>query len=256
VVPALFSFTTAGDTGNRYDEEDWIPDAGNLRGDWRSKRVNSEAQSLPPLQAAEGVTALAGQVLTLNGRPLAGVSLQIGSASAQTDQTGRFLLTNVATGHQVMRLDGRPASVPSRTYGTFKIGVDITDGKTNLLGYTIWMPKLDTAHAVNIQSPTTKQTVITNPHIPGLELRLPAQTVIRDMDANTVTQLTITPIPTNRAGVLHDPTGRLAGDSTKSATDLSKLYESTGGRAYRLLELRRGRQGLVRLWTRHCHSEW
>jgi RHS repeat-associated protein len=198
VVPALFSFTTAGDTGNRYDEEDWIPDAGNLRGDWRSKRVNSEAQSLPPLQAAEGVTALAGQVLTLNGRPLAGVSLQIGSASAQTDQTGRFLLTNVATGHQVMRLDGRPASVPGRTYGTFKIGVDITDGKTNLLGYTIWMPKLDTAHAVNIQSPTTKQTVITNPHIPGLELRLPAQTVIRDMDANTVTQLTITPIPTNQ----------------------------------------------------------
>ncbi|HET9712240.1 MAG TPA: DUF6531 domain-containing protein, partial [Pyrinomonadaceae bacterium] len=198
VVPALFSFTTAGDTGNRYDDEDWIPDAGNLRGDWRSKRVNSEAQSLPPLQAAEGVTALAGQVLTLNGRPLAGVSLQVGSASAQTDQTGRFLLTNVATGHQVMRLDGRTANVAGKTYGTFKIGVDITDGKTNLLGYTIWMPKLDTAHAVNIQSPTTKQTVITNPHIPGLELRLPPQTVIRDMDANTVTQLTITPIPTNQ----------------------------------------------------------
>lgn len=198
VVPALFSFTTAGDTGNRYDEEDWIPDADNLRGNWRSKRVNSEAQSLPPLQSAEGVTALSGQVLTLNGRPLAGVSLQVGSASAQTDQTGRFLLTNVATGHQVMRLDGRPASTASKTYGTFKIGVDITDGKTNLLGYTIWMPKLDTAHAVNIQSPTNKQTVITNPHIPGLELRLPPQTVIRDMDGNTVTQLSITPIPTNQ----------------------------------------------------------
>lgn len=198
VVPALFSFTTAGDTGNQYDEEDWIPDADNLRGNWRSKRVNSEAQSLPPLQAAEGVTALSGQVLTLNGRPLAGVSLQVGSASAQTDQTGRFLLTNVATGHQVMRLDGRPASTASKTYGTFKIGVDITDGKTNLLGYTIWMPKLDTAHAVNIQSPTNKQTVITNPHIPGLELRLPPQTVIRDMDGNTVTQLSITPIPTNQ----------------------------------------------------------
>lgn len=198
VVPALFSFTTAGDTGNQYDEEDWIPDADNLRGNWRSKRVNSEAQSLPPLQSAEGVTALSGQVLTLNGRPLAGVSLQVGSASAQTDQTGRFLLTNVATGHQVMRLDGRPASTASKTYGTFKIGVDITDGKTNLLGYTIWMPKLDTAHAVNIQSPTNKQTVITNPHIPGLELRLPPQTVIRDMDGNTVTQLSITPIPTNQ----------------------------------------------------------
>lgn len=199
VSPALFSFTTAGtETGKRFDDEDWIPDANNLRGDWRSKRVNSEAQSLPPLQAEAGVTALAGQVLTLNGRPLANVSLQIGSTSTQTDQTGRFLLTGVATGHQVMRLDGRTANVAGKTYGTFKIGVDITAGKTNLLGYTIWMPKLDMAHAVNLQSPTSKQTIITNPHIPGLELRLPAQTVIRDMDGNTVTQLSITPIPTNQ----------------------------------------------------------
>jgi len=199
VLPALFSFTTAGkENGNRYGDEDWIPDAGNMRGDWRSKPVNSEAQSLPPLQAEAGVTALAGQVLALNGRPLANVSLQIESVSTQTDQTGRFLLANVATGHQVMRLDGRPASIAGKTYGVFKIGVDITAGKTNLLGYTIWMPKLDTAHAVNIQSPTTKETVITNPHIPGLELRLPAQTAVRDMDGNTVTQLSITPIPTNQ----------------------------------------------------------
>ena len=197
-TPSLFSFTTAGDTGNRLSDEDWIPDANNLRGNWRSKPVNSEAQSLPALQAAEGVTALAGQVLALNGRAIAGVSLQIGATSAQTDEAGRFLLQNLDSGHQVMRLDGRPASVAGKTYGVFKIGVDITAGKTNLLGYTIWMPKLDTAHAATIQSPTTKQTVITNPLIPGLELRLPPQTVIRDLDGNTVTQLSITPIPTNQ----------------------------------------------------------
>src|SRR5215213_2546591 len=199
VTPGLFSFTTQGeDKGNRSGDEDWVPDADNLRGNWRSKPVNSEAQSLPPLQAEAGVTALAGQVLTLNGRPLAGVSLQIGSASAQTDQTGRFLLTNLPSGHQVMRLDGKPASIAGKINGIFKIGVDLTADKTNLLGYTIWMPKLDTAHAVNIQSPTTKQTVITNPLIPGLELRLPPQTVIRDLEGNTVTQLSITPIPTNQ----------------------------------------------------------
>ena len=199
VTPALFSFTTQGnDTSNRSGDEDWVPGADNLRGNWRSKPVNSEAQSLPPLQAEAGVTALAGQVLTLNGRPLAGVSLQIGSASTQTDQTGRFLLTNLSSGHHVMRLDGKPASIAGKTYGVFKIGVDITADKTNLLGYTIWMPKLDTAHSVNIQSPTTKQTVVTNPLIPGLELQLPPQTVIRDMDGNTVNQLSITPIPTNQ----------------------------------------------------------
>ena len=199
VLPSLLSFTTTGkENGNGAGDEDFIPNDDNLRGNWRSKPVNSEAQSLPPLQAAEGVTALAGQVLALNGRPLANVSLQVGAASAQTDQTGRFLLTNLAEGHHVMRLDGRPASVAGKTYGVFKIGIDIIAGKTNLLGYTIWMPKLDTGHAVNIGSPTTRDTVITNPLIPGLELRLPQQTVIRDMDGNTVTQLSITPIPTNQ----------------------------------------------------------
>lgn len=199
VLPSLFSFTTTGkENGNRIDDEDWIPSGDNLRGNWRSKPVNSEAQSLPSLQAAEGVTALAGQVLALNGRPLANVSLQVGTKSAQTDQTGRFLLTDLAEGHHVMKLDGRPANGNGKTYGVFKIGVDITAGKTNLLGYTIWMPKLDTGHAVTIASPTTRETVITNPHIPGLELRLPQQTVIRDMDGNTVTQLSITPIPTNQ----------------------------------------------------------
>ncbi len=199
LVPSLFSFTTVGkETGKDYGDEDWIPDAGNLRGDWRSKGVSSEAQSLPALQAEPGVTALAGQVLALNGRPLAGVSLQIGPSSAQTDQTGRFLLTNIATGHQVMKLDGHPASVPGKTYGTFKLGVDILADKTNVLGYTIWMPKLDMAHAVNIQSPTTREVSISNPHIPGLELRLPPQTLIRDMEGQAVTQISITPIPTNQ----------------------------------------------------------
>src|ERR1051325_6707727 len=196
--PSLFSFTTAGDMSNRNTDEDWVPDASNLRGNWRSKPVHSEAQSLPPLQANPDVTALSGQVLTLNGAPLANVSLQIGSISTQTDQTGGSLLTNVATGHQVMRLDGRTANVAGKTYGMFKIGVDITADKTNLLGYTIWMPKLDTAHGIKLQSPTTKQTIVTNPLIPGLELRLPEQTVIRDMNGSTVTELSITPIPTTQ----------------------------------------------------------
>lgn len=199
VAPAIFTFTTAGkEYGPGYDDEDWIPDANNLRGDWRSKRNTAEAQSLPPLQAEAGITALSGQVLTLNGRPLAKASLQIGTVSTQTDDTGRFLLKNIATGHQVMKLDGRPASSSGRTYGIFKIGVDVVADKTNVLGYTIWMPKLDTAHAVNIQSPTTREVSISNPHIPGLELRLPPQTVVRDMDGQSVTQISITPIPTNQ----------------------------------------------------------
>jgi RHS repeat-associated protein len=199
-LPAtVVTFTTAGEPApGHYDDEDWIPDANNLRGNWRSKHVSSEAQSLPPLQADSGVTALAGQALALSGRPLARVTLQIGDKSTETDDTGRFLLSNIPSGHQVMKLNGRTANVPGKTYGIFKVGVDVTEGETNVLPYTIWMPKLDIAHAVTIQSPTTRDMAITNPLIPGLELQLPQQTVIRDMDGQTVTQISITPIPTNQ----------------------------------------------------------
>ena len=198
VTPALLTFTTAGKSEDLNTDEDWIPNEQNFNGNWRSKTNSSPLQSLPTLQAAPGVTALAGQVLTLNGRALANVTIKVGSRSASTDDTGRFLLEEVATGHQVMVIDGRTASTSSKTYGIFKVGVDIIEGKTNALGYTVWMPKLDTKHVVTISSPTTTNVTVSNPGIPGLELRLPAQTVIRDMDGQNVTQLSITPIPTNQ----------------------------------------------------------
>jgi hypothetical protein len=54
------------------------------------------------------------------------------------------------------------------------------------------------AHAVTIPSPNREEVVITTPLIPGLELRLPPGTVIRDLDGKVVTQLSITPVPTDR----------------------------------------------------------
>lgn len=198
VTPALITFTTAGKKDDLPTDEDWVPDDQNFNGNWRSKTNNSPLQSLPTLQAAPGVTALAGQVLTLNGRALANVTIKVGPRSANTDDTGRFLLEEVATGHQVMVIDGRGAGTNGKTYGIFKVGVDIIDGKTNALGYTVWMPKLDTRNVVTISSPTTTTVTVSNPKIPGLELRLPPQTVLRDMDGQTVHQLSITPIPTNQ----------------------------------------------------------
>ena len=179
-------------------DEDWTPNEDNLYGNWKSKVKDSPWRSLPLLNAADGVTALAGQVLLLNGRPLDKVTIQIGGRAVTTDATGRFLLTEIPEGHQVMLIDGRTASRNKQVYGTFKVGVKIVAGKTNPLGYTIWMPKLDVTNAVTISAPTRGPLTLTNPKIPGLELRLPAGTLIRDIDGQAVTQLTMTPIPTNQ----------------------------------------------------------
>ncbi|HZN06928.1 MAG TPA: RHS repeat-associated core domain-containing protein [Pyrinomonadaceae bacterium] len=201
VVPATVTFTTAAQENkdtNPPDQPDWIPDANGLRGDWTSKSPKSPWEDLPRLEAEPGVTALSGQALTLRGQPLANVTLEINGNKAVTDNTGRFLLKSLNAGRHVLKIDGGTATHPGGKYGFFRVGVDIAEGKTNTLTYTIWLPKLDMANAVTISSPTTSDLTVTTPRIPGLQLRLPAKTVIHDVNGQTVTQLSITPIPTDR----------------------------------------------------------
>ena len=202
IIPATITFTTAQDSQDKQPDQshqpDWIPDENALRGDWTSKSPRSPWQDLPKLEAEAGVTALSGQALTLRGQPLANVTMEIDGAKTVTDGSGRFLLKALSAGHHVLKMDGSTASRPGGTYGLFRAGVNITAGKTNTLGYTIWMPKLDMVNAVTISSPTITDTSVKTPRIPGLELRLPAQTMIRNLDGQAVTELSITPIPTDR----------------------------------------------------------
>jgi hypothetical protein len=101
-------------------------------------------------------------------------------------------------GRQVLKVDGATASTANKSYGVFKIRVYVTAGKTSVMPYTIWMPKLDMANASTVPSPTTADVAITTPRIPGLELRIPSGSVIRDSEGKAVTQLGITPIPVDR----------------------------------------------------------
>ena len=201
VSPMALSFTTASDEQTTLDpatDDDWWSPKDH--GHWRADRPESPWQKLPPLQAGAGESAVAGQVLTLDGRPLAGVTLRVAGASAQSDKSGRFLvlLSTAATGWTRLEIEGKTANRPNKTYGFFEARLAVTAGRTTVLPYTVWMPRLDTAHAVAIASPTTRETVITTPYIPGLELRLPAGTVIRDRDGSAVRTISITPIPVDR----------------------------------------------------------
>ncbi len=245
VVPATVTFTTAqGPQDKEADpspnQPDWVPDQDALRGDWTSKNPKSPWQDLPKLEAEAGVTALSGQTLTLRGQPLANVTLEINGTKTVTDNSGRFLLKSLTAGRHVLKIDGSTASRPGGTYGIFRAGVEITAGRTNPLGYTIWLPKLDMANAVTISSPTTTDMSIKTSRIPGLDLRLPAQTLIRDLDGEPVTQLSITPIPTDRPPFplpdgIHVPVfftiqpGGSRDHSAACSTGLSKLHQRLPG---------------------------
>jgi YD repeat-containing protein len=200
LAPISVSFTIEGDNsepGRPIDDELWVPDPGSVEG-WSTRRAPSPWQRLPPLKAAAGVTAVAGQLLRLNGQPLAGATLRIGEARATSDQTGRFLVESTPSGRQELVIDGRTASTPGRSYGVFRVGIDVKAGETYALPYTSWMPRIDTQNIVTIPSPTTSDIVLRTPAIPGLEVTLPAGTVIRDIDRKPAREVSITPIPVDR----------------------------------------------------------
>ena len=74
IVPLASRFATVqpSDRNNNADPEEWIPDTASMEKGWRTNRPPSPWESLPALMAANGVTAVSGRVLTLDGRPLPG----------------------------------------------------------------------------------------------------------------------------------------------------------------------------------------
>jgi RHS repeat-associated protein len=192
----VIRFTTAGELEE--PDQEWIPTAANLQGNWYSGTGLSPWQKLPPLAAPRGVTAISGQALRLDGKPLVSTRLSVDGVNAKTDSTGRFLLSGVPAGKQVLLIDGSAASRGNVQYGRYEVAIQIQPGQTNVLNYTIWMTMLDVSHAVTIPSPTPSETVIATPRIPGLELHLPANTMIVDQEGRRVTQLSITAIPVDK----------------------------------------------------------
>jgi RHS repeat-associated protein len=178
--------------------EEWVPTSTNLTGYWQTGRPPSPLTQLGPLPVSYDSTSLEGLVLTLKGEPLQSVTLELGGQSATTDETGRFVLSDIPAGHQVLEIDGTTADQPGKTYGTFEYGVDLNKGRQNLLPFTIWMPLIDTAHAQSFDSPTTNEVSLSTPRIPGLEIKIPADSVVKNEDGDVVTSLSITAVPTDR----------------------------------------------------------
>ncbi len=196
-IALRFTTAAAPPSNGLVEGEQWSPDADYLTSNARGEQSESSWQKLASLQAPPGVTALAGQVLKLNGQPLANVTIQIDDGSVRTDDTGRFLLPGVMVGHRVMMIHGHTASKPGKSYGMFEVGVDIKDRQTNSLPYTIWMPVIDNQHATRLAVPTSSKVIARTPLIPELEVHIPERVRLRNVDGD-MTSFSITSIPIDR----------------------------------------------------------
>ncbi|MGQ4479328.1 RHS repeat-associated core domain-containing protein [Streptomyces sp. SAS_276] len=176
----------------------WQPDKQNLTGrDWVTRR-GAGPKAPTRLRAPPGTTALSGHVLKLDGTPLAKVSVRVGTATARTDTKGRFLLTGISANATTLVVEGSSANTHQRSYGRFDIRIHPRADMSVDLGFPVWMTPLDTRHTVTFDAPAKKEIVLTTPKIPGLEVRIPKGSVIRDENGKTVTKLGITAIPIDR----------------------------------------------------------
>ncbi|MEU4920842.1 RHS repeat-associated core domain-containing protein [Streptomyces parvus] len=176
----------------------WQPGRANLSGrDWITARGKTP-ELRPALRAPERSTALTGHVLKLDGRPLPDVSVSVGRKTTRTDAHGRFVLSGVSPRATTVVVDGSSANTAKRQYGRFDIRVELVAGRTTDLGFPVWMTPLDTKHTVTFDAPAKADVVLKTPQIPGLEVRIPKGSVVRDEKGKPVTELGITAIPIDR----------------------------------------------------------
>lgn len=87
---------------------------------------------------------IAGKVLTLNGRPLADVTLAIDAARRGAIARGASCCCCRASRQAGINSRSRARGSAGRPYGFFEAGLTIGAGRTTVLSYTIWMSPLDT----------------------------------------------------------------------------------------------------------------
>ncbi|WP_406730103.1 RHS repeat-associated core domain-containing protein [Streptomyces sp. NBC_01794] len=176
----------------------WQPGKANLRGDdWITHR-DTAPKTPPQLRAPPGATVLTGRVLKLDGTALAKVTVSVGKKTTRTDRTGRFLLAGISPDATTVVVDGSSANTRQRSYGRFDIRIHPVPGRSVDLSFPVWMTPLDTKHTLRFEAPARTDLVLKTPQIPGLEVRLPKGSVVRDEHGKTVTELGITAIPIDR----------------------------------------------------------
>jgi RHS repeat-associated protein len=148
----------------------------------------------PGSREAAVTTTLSGVVQKTDNQPLAGVTLSIGNVRTTSNPLGQFTLRGVPVGRQMLDIDGSTAA-PAGDWGYFTEVVDLAAGFPNQVPTTIWMTRLDKAHAVSLPAKITKPIVVMTPRIPGLQLHIAPGTVIRDRNGAIVRKISITPIP-------------------------------------------------------------
>ena len=130
-----------------------------------------------------GNTTFSGLVLDNGDRPLRNARAVIlgTDRSAFTDSTGRFLITNVPPGPQLLFINGSTiADSQGRIFPDLEFDLNVISGVENSLPMPIYLPPLatDPQSVATITGPVTTQIVLKMPGVPESTLTLLPGTIV------------------------------------------------------------------------------
>jgi len=135
--------------------------------------------------------------------PLQNVIVRSGSAATLSDAQGRFLLSELPAGYNLVHVDARQAGVNyDSDHGYYEVRMAAMPGTTTALDYTMFLPQVDHSQDVEIPSPTVQETVVTHTFDPWTGGPHPGRHGDQGgPDGTTVTRLNNHGLPGHRAAL-------------------------------------------------------
>lgn len=155
-------------------------------------------QAVDDAGKAKGFGSLEGRILNTDTIPLRGVSIKIGNLRAQTNHNGSFRLDNIPAGKRVILMDGS-TTVDNDHYPTIPITVEIAANQLNPMPFQPYLHKQKGRNFVNINP--AQDTILTDPELPGFELRIPKGVGITGWDGKRNLKVSVRTVPINRLPV-------------------------------------------------------
>jgi len=149
--------------------------------------------------AVQGTGSLSGRILNTDMQPVVGVTVKCKNLTAQTDVNGKFTIENLPEGKRTILIDGSTAVDSVGHYPNIPISVDIIANQKNPMPFIPYFHRQKNRNFVNINP--AMETVLTDPEVPGFEMRIPKGVNIVGWDGKANTKVSVRTVPVNRLPV-------------------------------------------------------
>lgn len=164
---------------------------------------------------------LKGRILNTQKQPIEGVEVRIKNLKTETDSGGYFTLNDVPSGKRHLMIHGETAKKKDKHHPTIPLTVDIEPDKINEMPFQIYLHEQKNRNFRDINP--GEDTVLTDPEVPGFELKIPKGVKITGWDGKANQRVSVRTVPTDRLPVKPIP------DNSRIRSVYMFYFDKVGG---------------------------